>query len=176
MRIVHLVCRQVKVLFTKCIAKEDRKEMQKDVERLGGRVVSDHTFTHFVTLSPKRGEADRGFVKSLNVLIALAAGMAVLLSPMEFLTGLTRRALFFSSSAALLHPALVCCVGRPIVTDLWITASKASSAFVPAHEFMLQDGAAERKYGFTLATAYVRAQQRPLLSGINVYFTPGNCC
>ena len=61
------------------------------------------------------------------------------------------------------------------MTDLWITASKASSAFVPAHEFLLQDGAAERKYGFTLATAYDRAQQRPLLSGMNVYFTPGNC-
>ena len=64
------------MLFSKCIAKEDREEMQKDVERLGGSVVSDHTFTHFVTLSPKRGETERGFVKSLNVLIALAAGMA----------------------------------------------------------------------------------------------------
>ena len=59
------------------------------------------------------------------------------------------------------------------MTDLWITASKASSAFAPAHEFLLQDSAAERKYGFTLATAFDRAQHRPLLSGMIVYLTPG---
>ena len=87
------------MLFSKCIAKEDREEMQRDVERLGGRVVSDHTFTHFVTLSPKRGEADRGFVKSLNVLIALAAGMAGFLSPVVSYC-VDSHGLFLSSSAA----------------------------------------------------------------------------
>ena len=34
----------------------------------------DDSFTHFVTCPPERGSSERGFVKSLNLLIALAAG------------------------------------------------------------------------------------------------------
>jgi len=66
--------REVAVHFAKCVSKEDRKDMEKVLHTLGGRIVEDDTFTHFVALPPLRGKKDRGFVKSLNVLIALAAG------------------------------------------------------------------------------------------------------
>ena len=65
------------VHFSKCVSLSDRKEMERVLHSLGGRVVQDDSFTHFLTLPPHRGNKDRGFVKSLNVLVALAAGDCV---------------------------------------------------------------------------------------------------
>ena len=60
--------------FSKCIPAQTRGTLQEAVESLGGNVVTDDSFTHFVTCPPEKGSQDRGFVKSLNLLIALAAG------------------------------------------------------------------------------------------------------
>ena len=70
----HDYCRTVAVYFSKCIPAQTRSTLQEAVERLGGSVVTDDSFTHFVTCPAEKGSQDRGFVKSLNLLIALAAG------------------------------------------------------------------------------------------------------
>jgi len=64
------------------------------------------------------------------------------------------------------------------VTQSWVTASGKSGAFVPALDHLLLDTAAERKFGFSLATAYQAAQRCPLLTGITVFLAPGAtpCC
>ena len=68
----------VRVLFSKCVSEQDRKKHQTTIEQLGGSVVKDDQFSHFVTLTAARGKKDRGFVKSLNTLLALAAGEVLL--------------------------------------------------------------------------------------------------
>ena len=53
--------------------------MTKVIERLGGSVTtSPEDFTVFVTLEPAKGQKERGFVKSLNTLSALASGKSYL--------------------------------------------------------------------------------------------------
>jgi hypothetical protein len=59
------------------------------------------------------------------------------------------------------------------VTESWISASGKSGAFVPVLDHLLIDPAAEKKFGFSLATAYQAAQRRPFLSGTNVFLAPG---
>lgn len=76
------VClRQVKVLFSTCVDKSRIASHSKVIQRLGGQVVDGDAsdFTHFVSLPPRTGQSkkdkeDRGFKKSINSLIALAAG------------------------------------------------------------------------------------------------------
>jgi hypothetical protein len=68
------------VLFSTSVAADVRQTLGETVRRLGGRVVEGRggsqgpEWTHFVTLAPKRGGEKLGFQKSLNTLIALAAG------------------------------------------------------------------------------------------------------
>lgn len=63
------------VLISSCIDAKLRKSMTKTVERLGGSVTaSPEDFTVFVTLEPAKGQKERGFIKSLNTLSALASG------------------------------------------------------------------------------------------------------
>ena len=63
------------MLFSTCLNAALRKKLAKSVQQLGGTVASDGPdFTHFVTLQAARGHNDRGFKKSLNTLIAVAAG------------------------------------------------------------------------------------------------------
>ena len=77
-----LCLRQVKVLFSTCVDKSRIASHSKVIQRLGGQVVDGDAsdFTHFVSLPPRTGQSkkdkeDRGFKKSINSLIALAAGM-----------------------------------------------------------------------------------------------------
>ena len=70
--------RQVRVLYSTTLDKSLKASMTKIVKRLGGSVEDKEgpDFTHFVTLQPTAaGQADRGFKKSINALIALAAGV-----------------------------------------------------------------------------------------------------
>jgi len=70
-------CRQVRVLYSTTLDKSKKASMTKIVKRLGGSVEDKEgpEFTHFVTLQPTSpGQTDRGFKKSINALIALAAG------------------------------------------------------------------------------------------------------
>lgn len=74
------------VLFSACVAEQDRQALRETVRRLGGRVVDGRggatsDWTHFVTLAPRRGDPKRGFQKSLNTLVALAAGLLRSLCP-----------------------------------------------------------------------------------------------
>ncbi|KAK9824072.1 hypothetical protein WJX72_007535 [[Myrmecia] bisecta] len=71
--------REVRVLFSTCVDASLRKAYTKTIQRLGGSVAadSDQSFTHFLTLQAARGESDRGFKKSLNTLMALAAGRPI---------------------------------------------------------------------------------------------------
>ena len=63
------------VLISTCVDAQLRKSMTKTVERLGGSVTaSAKEFTVFVTLDAARGQNERGFIKSLNTLSALANG------------------------------------------------------------------------------------------------------
>ena len=64
------------VLISSCIDAKLRKSMTKIIERLGGSLTaSPEDFTVFVTLEPAKGQKERGFIKSLNTLSALASGM-----------------------------------------------------------------------------------------------------
>lgn len=74
---VCMWCRQVRVLYSTTLDKSKTASMTKIVKRLGGSVEDKEgpEFTHFVTLQPTSpGQTDRGFKKSINALIALAAG------------------------------------------------------------------------------------------------------
>jgi len=63
------------VLISTCVDAQLRKSMTKTVEHLGGSVTaSAKDFTVFVTLDAARGQSERGFIKSLNTLSALASG------------------------------------------------------------------------------------------------------
>ena len=63
------------VLISSCVDDKLCQSMARTIERLGGRLTtSAKDFTVFVTLGAARGSADRGFVKSLNSLSALASG------------------------------------------------------------------------------------------------------
>ncbi|DBB04110.1 TPA: hypothetical protein ACH3X1_013160 [Trebouxia sp. C0004] len=69
--------KQVRVLYSTTLEKSKKASMSKIVKRLGGSVEDKEgpEFTHFVTLHPTSpGQTDRGFKKSINALIALAAG------------------------------------------------------------------------------------------------------
>ena len=71
-------CRPVRVLISTCVSATMRKSLTRAIQQLGGTVASDGPdFTHFVTLDAARGHKDRGFKKSINTLLALAAGQAV---------------------------------------------------------------------------------------------------
>ncbi|KAK9916410.1 hypothetical protein WJX75_002264 [Coccomyxa subellipsoidea] len=63
--------------------------------------------------------------------------------------------------------------GSPIVSEKWVDACARMDAFVSAKEFLLEDPAAEKKFGFSLAAAWEAAQQSLLLSGVHVFLTPG---
>ena len=63
--------------------------------------------------------------------------------------------------------------GRPIVGTTWVDASARAGALVDAGQHLLEDIAAEKRWGFRLASSYERAQQRLILSGLRIYFTPG---
>ena len=76
-----LVCRPlaapVRVLYSTTLDKSLRASLTKTIRRLGGSVEDQEGphFTHFLTLQPTAaGQTDRGFKKSINALIALAAG------------------------------------------------------------------------------------------------------
>ena len=61
------------------------------------------------------------------------------------------------------------------MSDSWVEACAKSGAFVEPREHQLQDPAAEKKFGFSLAGAHDAAQQGLLLSGVSVLLTPGVC-
>lgn len=68
-------CRPTVVLISTCVDTQLRKSMTKTIERLGGSVTASvKDFTVFVTLDAARGQSERGFIKSLNTLSALASG------------------------------------------------------------------------------------------------------
>ncbi|KAL0023275.1 hypothetical protein WJX77_002228 [Trebouxia sp. C0004] len=72
--------KQVRVLYSTTLEKSKKASMSKIVKRLGGSVEDKEgpEFTHFVTLHPTSpGQTDRGFKKSINALIALAAGRPI---------------------------------------------------------------------------------------------------
>ena len=94
--------RQVKVLFSTCVEKSRIAAYSKTVHRLGGQVVEGEgaDFTHFVSLPPSKGQArkgkdETGFKKSINSLVALAAGMLLDL-------------------ALVLHPRVLLATARPL--------------------------------------------------------------
>ena len=63
------------MLISSCVDAKLRKSMTKSIERLGGNITaSPDDFTVFVTLEAAKGQKERGFIKSLNTLSALASG------------------------------------------------------------------------------------------------------
>ena len=69
--------RPVRVLYSTALDKAKKSSMTKIIKRLGGSVedAEGPEFTHFVALQPTAAnQTDRGFKKSINALIALAAG------------------------------------------------------------------------------------------------------
>lgn len=65
------------MLYSTALDKTKRGSMSKIIKRLGGSIEDSEgpDFTHFVALQPTDArQTDRGFKKSINALIALAAG------------------------------------------------------------------------------------------------------
>lgn len=63
--------------------------------------------------------------------------------------------------------------GAPIVSEKWVDGSGRSGAFLEARDHLLQDSAAETKFGFNLLHAWQTAQQGLLLEDTTVVLTPG---
>lgn len=64
------------MLISSCVDAKLRKSMTKTIKRLGAVLTtSPKDFTVFVTLEAAKGQKDRGFIKSLNTLSALASGV-----------------------------------------------------------------------------------------------------
>jgi len=63
--------------------------------------------------------------------------------------------------------------GAPIVSEKWVDGSGRSGAFLDARDHLLQDAAAEIKFGFNLAHAWEAAQQGLLLDNTAVFLSPG---
>ena len=59
------------------------------------------------------------------------------------------------------------------MSEKWIDGSRRSGAFLDARDHLLQDAAAEAKFGFNLAHAWDAAQQGILFHGTAVHLTPG---
>ena len=190
------------VLISSCVDDKLRQSMARTIERLGGRLTaSAKDFTAFVTLGAARGRADRGFVKSLNSLSALASGERLLwpaLSPLTAWQGwglqqknknvqgwLPPRRTDLSKGQAFLgqtmrpgslHHACALIPGAPIMSEKWVDGSGRSGAFLDPRDHLLQDDAAEAKLGFSLAHAWGAAQQSLLLQSTAVLLTPGVLC
>ena len=72
----------MRVLYSTSLDKSKKSSMSKIIRRLGGCVEDGEgpDFTHFVALQPTAAnQTDRGFKKSINALIALAAGQPLFL-------------------------------------------------------------------------------------------------
>lgn len=59
------------------------------------------------------------------------------------------------------------------MAETWVEASGRSGAFVDPRGHLLNDEAAQKQFGFNMATSYDRAQRRLLLQDLNVFLTPG---
>lgn len=59
------------------------------------------------------------------------------------------------------------------MSEKWVDGSGRSGAFLDAQDHLLQDAAAEAKFGFNLAHAWEAAQQGLLLDSTAVFLTPG---
>ena len=59
------------------------------------------------------------------------------------------------------------------MSEKWVDGSGRSGAFLEARDHLLQDAAAEAKFGFNLAHAWETAQQGLLLDNAAVFLTPG---
>ena len=59
------------------------------------------------------------------------------------------------------------------MSEKWVDGSSRSGAFLDARDHLLQDAAAEAKFGFNLAHAWKAAQQGLLLDNTAVFLTPG---
>ena len=70
------------MLFSKCVSEQDRKKHQTTIEQLGGSVVKEDQFS-FCYPDCCAGQEGQGLCKSLNTLLALAAG-EVLLAAHDF--------------------------------------------------------------------------------------------
>ena len=71
------------MLYSTSLDKSKKSSMSKIIKRLGGSVedAEGPDFTHFVALQPTAAnQTDRGFKKSINALIALAAGQLLFLT------------------------------------------------------------------------------------------------
>ena len=63
--------------------------------------------------------------------------------------------------------------GAPIVSEKWVDGSGRTGAFLEARDHLLQDAAAEAKFGFNLAHAWEAAEHGLLLDNTAVFLTPG---
>lgn len=71
----HILCRPQKVLISTCVDVKLRQSITKTIQGLGGSVTdSPEDFTVYLTLAAEPGAKERGFVKSLSALSALASG------------------------------------------------------------------------------------------------------
>ena len=52
------------------------------------------------------------------------------------------------------------------MSETWLAACRDAHTFVDARHHLLHDPAAEKQHGFSLATAYERAQRGLLLQGM----------
>ncbi len=59
------------------------------------------------------------------------------------------------------------------MSEKWVDGSSRSGAFLKARDHLLQDSAAETKFGFKLLHAWQTAQQGLLLEDTSVFLTPG---
>ena len=62
--------------------------------------------------------------------------------------------------------------GIPIVSVNWIVDSSKRGKIQELENYIVNDSAAEAKFGFTLAASLKKAREKKMLEGLTVVFTP----
>lgn len=69
----------------------------------------------------------------------------------------------------------ICAISRsvPIVSEQWISASIANNKFVDTNKYILNDKAAEAKFGFNLQQSLIKSKDNKLLHNTTFIITTG---
>ncbi|KAF0304928.1 Mediator of DNA damage checkpoint protein 1 [Amphibalanus amphitrite] len=125
-----------------------------------GRGVTPSNHPRVLFTGFERDSADEQIVKSLGgTVVERPAECTVLVT-----TGVKRTIKLMACFAR----------GTPIVTPAWLTKSKQAKCFLDPWQFLVEDKAAEAKFGFCFGLNLRKASRRahPLLEGWSVYVTP----
>ncbi|CAL0302464.1 unnamed protein product [Lupinus luteus] len=63
-------------------------------------------------------------------------------------------------------------LGKFVVTHLWLESCGQANSFIDEKNYILRDVQKEKEIGFSMPVSLIRAREKPLLKGKQVYITP----